>query len=156
MQSGLLEHAERSTAPIVPRGVLTRTGQTVPFDGARIRSAIERAGKATGEFDADEAELLASRRSRCCATASATRRRRSSRSRTWSSRSLISADHFATARAYIVYREQHARLRRDQRDHWSTSSPRSTNTSTAADWRVNANANQGYSLGGLILNIRAR
>jgi ribonucleoside-triphosphate reductase (formate) len=33
---------------------------------------------------------------------------------------------------------------------------RSTSTSTRADWRVNANANQGYSLGGLILNVSGK
>ena len=27
---------------------------------------------------------------------------------------------------------------------------------TRADWRVNANANQGYSLGGLILNVAGK
>ena len=33
---------------------------------------------------------------------------------------------------------------------------RSTSTSSSADWRVNANANQGYSLGGLILNVSGK
>ena len=58
------------------------------------------------------------------------------------------------ARAYIVYREQHATLRADGRRWWMWKAP-STNTSRA-DWRVNANANQGYSLGGLILNVAGK
>ena len=32
----------------------------------------------------------------------------------------------------------------------------STEYLTRADWRVNANANQGYSLGGLILNVAGK
>ncbi|WP_230368601.1 ribonucleoside triphosphate reductase [Paludibacterium denitrificans] len=40
--------------------------------------------------------------------------------------------------------------------HWSTSNRRSTSTSIAGDWRINANANQGYSLGGLILNVSGK
>ena len=37
-----------------------------------------------------------------------------------------------------------------------TSARRSTSTWTARDWRVNANANQGYSLGGLILQTAGK
>jgi len=64
---------------------------------------------------------------------------------------LIGADHLATARAYIVYREQHHRLRQDR--HTLVDVASSVNEYLErADWRVSANANQGYSLGGLILN----
>ncbi len=68
---------------------------------------------------------------------------------------LAAAGWFHTARAYIVYRDRHARLRAD----------RKTLVDVAAsvdeyleqkDWRVNANANQGYSLGGLILNVSGK
>ncbi len=77
------------------------------------------------------------------------------RSRTPSSTRSAAAGHFDTARAYIVYRDRHARLRAD----------RKTLVDVAAsvdeyldqkDWRVNANANQGYSLGGLILNVSGK
>ena len=68
---------------------------------------------------------------------------------------LAAAGWFHTARAYIVYRDRHERLRAD----------RKTLVDVAAsvdeyldqkDWRVNANANQGYSLGGLILNVSGK
>lgn len=46
-----------NTMPNLP-DVIKRDGETVPFDGEKIRSAIERASKATGDFDAAEAHLL--------------------------------------------------------------------------------------------------
>ncbi len=64
---------------------------------------------------------------------------------------LLDADHVKTARAYIVYREQHKRLRDDRKTLLDVG--KSVNEYLQrADWRVSANANQGYSLGGLILN----
>ncbi len=68
---------------------------------------------------------------------------------------LIAANHLQTARAYIVYREQHKRLREDRRTLVDVAA--SVNEYLErADWRVNANANQGYSLGGLILNTSGK
>jgi ribonucleoside-triphosphate reductase len=68
---------------------------------------------------------------------------------------LISANHIKTARAYIVYREQHHKLRRDRKTVVDVAS--SVNEYLEqSDWRVNANANQGYSLGGLILNVSGK
>jgi anaerobic ribonucleoside-triphosphate reductase len=60
-----------------------------------------------------------------------------------------------TARAYIVYREQHAQLRADKQTLVDVESSINEYL-TRADWRVNANANQGYSLGGLILNVSGK
>ena len=68
---------------------------------------------------------------------------------------LIAANHLATARAYIVYREQHATLRADKQTLVDVESSINEYL-TRADWRVNANANQGYSLGGLILNVAGK
>ena len=59
------------------------------------------------------------------------------------------------ARACAVYRGQRARLRKDQRTVIDVAS--SVNEYLdKLDWRVNANANQGYSLGGLILNVSGK
>jgi len=43
----------------LPVAVAKRDGSLAAFDGDKIRSAIERAGGATGKFDAIEAHLLA-------------------------------------------------------------------------------------------------
>ena len=47
-----------ATVSTLPREVIKRSGERAPFDAFKIRSALERAGAATGEFDADEAALL--------------------------------------------------------------------------------------------------
>lgn len=47
-----------STLVTLPREVIQRSGQRAPFDAERIRAALQRAGKATDEFDAAEAALL--------------------------------------------------------------------------------------------------
>jgi ribonucleoside-triphosphate reductase (formate) len=68
---------------------------------------------------------------------------------------LVAANHIKTARAYIVYREKHATLRRDRQTLVDVNASVSEYLSRS-DWRVNANANQGYSLGGLILNVAGK
>ncbi|MCW0209133.1 MAG: ribonucleoside triphosphate reductase, partial [Achromobacter sp.] len=68
---------------------------------------------------------------------------------------LVQAGHWRTARAYIVYREQHARLRSLRHTLVDVESAMEEYLEQR-DWRVNANANQGYSLGGLILNVAGK
>ncbi len=68
---------------------------------------------------------------------------------------LARAAYFATARAYIVYREQHHRLRQDRATVVDVANAMNEYLERS-DWRVNANANQGYSLGGLILNVAGK
>ncbi|MFK5261464.1 hypothetical protein, partial [Lactiplantibacillus plantarum] len=68
---------------------------------------------------------------------------------------LLDAGHTQAARAYIVYREQHRALREDRRT--AVDVERSVNEYLhRQDWRIHANANQGYSLGGLILNVSGK
>ena len=42
----------------LPESVIKRDGSLLPFDSEKIRYAIQRAGAATSEFDANEASLL--------------------------------------------------------------------------------------------------
>ena len=135
--------------------VVKRDGQRVPFDLSRIEAAIAKAGKATGEFDAEGAERITTQ------VLKVIEHRRWSDSPTVEQvqdiveQCLIAANHFATARAYIVYREQRKRVRDEQRVFIDAIG--SVNEYLQeADWRVHANANQGYSLGGLILNVAGK
>ncbi|HEX6530170.1 MAG TPA: ribonucleoside triphosphate reductase, partial [Burkholderiales bacterium] len=131
--------------------VLKRDGRPAAFDAGKIRSAIGRAGAATGEFDAQEAarltlEVLKRISSKVPAIEEI---------QDFVERALIAAGYIATARAYIVYRESHKRLREDR--HAMVDVATSMNEYLERqDWRVNANANQGYSLGGLILNVAGK
>ena len=68
---------------------------------------------------------------------------------------LISANYFATAKAYILYRDQRNRSRADKKVMVDVESSINEYLEKL-DWRVNANANQGYSNGGLILNVSGK
>jgi len=140
----------------LPTRILKRDGRQVPFEAERIHSAILRAGQATGEFDADEARLLTAQVVKVIAHRFGEKDLPSiERVQDIVEQALISANHFQTARAYIVYREQHKRLREDRRTLVDVAS--SVNEYLErVDWRVSANANQGYSLGGLILNTSGK
>lgn len=140
---------------VPPRFVVKRSGESVAFDGEKIRFAIERAGKATGEFDAPEAELLSIQACKVLSYRFGEEPPHIEQIQDVVEQVLISANHFATARAYIVYREKRARLRGDRKTVVDVESSINEYLNRA-DWRVNANANQGYSLGGLILNVSGK
>jgi ribonucleoside-triphosphate reductase len=137
------------------RHVIKRSGALVPFDAGKIRSAIARAGIATGDFDADEAALLTGQAVKVLSHRCHDQPPHIEQIQDVVEQVLISANHFATARAFIVYREQHARLRQD-RDTMVAVAASIDDYLDRADWRVTANANQGYSLGGLILNVSGK
>lgn len=135
---------------VYPRQIRKRDGGRAPFDLHRIATALTRAGAVTDEFDAAEALLLARFVSRKLSGIPSVERIQDLVEST-----LINAGYHATARAYIVYREQHSRLREDTRVAVDVESSINEYLDRS-DWRVNANANQGYSLGGLILNTSGK
>ncbi|KRT56840.1 ribonucleoside triphosphate reductase [endosymbiont of Ridgeia piscesae] len=136
----------------LPTKVRKRDGSEVDFDLDKIRTAIRLAGQASGEYEDAEAQLLTAQVLKVL-THTGYREHVPDIERIQDivEQVLISSNHLKTARAYIVYREQHKKLREDRRTLVDVSA--SVNEYLdQADWRVNANANQGYSLGGLILN----
>ena len=149
-----------SAIPLVqataPTAVVKRDGRRVPFDAGKIESAIARAGVASGEFAADEAHFLTLQVVKVLAhVRHAAGVPDIERIQDVVEQTLIGANHMATARAYIVYREQHKRLREDRRTLVDVGAS-VTEYLDRLDWRVTANANQGYSLGGLILNTSGK
>ncbi|WP_018232348.1 ribonucleoside triphosphate reductase [Thioalkalivibrio thiocyanodenitrificans] len=149
-------HAQGAGAPVhLPTSVVKRNGQRASFNGEKIISAIRRAGAATEEFDAQEARRLGTQVVKVIAHRFQGEAPAIEQIQDVVEQVLISADHFRTARAYIVYREQHKQLRQDRRTLVDVAT--SVNEYLhRQDWRVNANANQGYSLGGLILNVSGK
>jgi ribonucleoside-triphosphate reductase len=156
--------AEAKTLAVLPTRIQKRDGAEVVFDAGKIESAILRAGRATGEFDELEAKLLTAQVVKVLAH----RYGRTGDAGLGQPRipdiegiqdvveqTLIAANHFETARSYIVYREQRAKLRADRRTLVDVSSSINEYLDRS-DWRVSANANQGYSLGGLILNTAGK
>ncbi len=67
---------------------------------------------------------------------------------------LIENGHAQTAKAFILYRKQHETLRRT-REFMQTSIDAIDSYLVREDWRVNENANMGYSLQGLNNHIAA-
>lgn len=139
-----------STEYSLPDQVRKRNGQLTLFDPLRIQAAILNAGKASGEFGKEEASLLTNQVLKILTLSHCTIPT-IERIQDTVEQQLISANHLRTARAYIVYREQHQRLRQDNKTLLDVSQAVNEYLDRS-DWRVSANANQGYSLGGLILN----
>ncbi len=135
-----------------PVSLRKRDGRLAAFDMAKIERAIAAAGAATGEFGASEAYALAEA---VCLQLAHRTAVEVEQVQDGVERTLMAAGHFDTARAYIVYRERHARLRRDRKAVVDVAASMNEYLSRE-DWRVRANANQGYSLGGLILNVSGK
>ncbi|MDA7086396.1 ribonucleoside triphosphate reductase [Pseudomonas sp. SA3-5] len=135
-----------------PQQLCKRDGSIAAFDLGKIRQAIIAAGAASGEFDeALAGELAEAVLLRLLELPSIDVEQVQDRVE----RVLMEAGFYQTARAYIVYRERHGRLRRDRKALVDVAASMNEYLSRE-DWRVRANANQGYSLGGLILNVSGK
>ena len=139
----------------LPAEVIKRDGSRKHFDAAKIESAIARAGAATGELGAGAVAQVTAQVIKVIAHRYPDRVPSIENIQDSVEQALIAADFVQTARAYIVYREQHKQLRADRKTLMDVAA--SVNEYLEQqDWRVNANANQGYSLGGLILNTSGK
>jgi len=139
----------------LPSSIVRRDGTSASFDLDRIRSAIARAGEATGAFGNDEAQRLTHDVAHAISTRFAASAPQVEQVQDIVERVLIDAGHAATARAYIVYREKRGQARADRKTVVDVAASINEYLDRT-DWRVNANANQGYSLGGLILNLSGK
>jgi len=126
--------------------VRKRDGRLVYFDPSKITVAIFKAGKATGEFDIDTAQRLSQNVVRQLKKKIGSRIPEVEEIQDTVESVLIDSPFRKTARAYIVYREQHAGMR-DIRTLISTDIVDSYLNRT--DWRVNENSNMAYSIQGL-------
>ena len=135
-----------------PTRLRKRDGRDMPFSTEKIARAIAAAGRSTGEFSEQAAATLAEA---VAQQLSGEPHVEIEQVQDRVERALMAAGYFDTARAYIVYRERHARLRRDKKAVVDVAASMNEYLSRE-DWRVRANANQGYSLGGLILNVSGK
>ncbi len=135
--------------------VTKRDGTLAPFDSNKIYSAIKKAGESTGEFGESESWLLTSQVLKVLKHKFAESLPDIEHIQDIVEQVLISANYFATAKAYILYRDQRNRARGDKKVMVDVESSINEYLEKL-DWRVNANANQGYSNGGLILNVSGK
>ena len=140
----------------LPSIIVKRNHEHVGFQPEKIFSAILKAGIATEEFDESVAMTITFRVLEVISSKwGKFGKPRIEDVQNHVERALFQADYFRTAKAYIIYRTQHATLRKDTKTIIDIESSVNEYLSRS-DWRVNANANQGYSLGGLILNVAGK
>lgn len=123
-----------------------RDGRKVKFNDRKIMSAIERAGLETGEFAEAEADKLAKKVLARAEKELTEKVPGVEQIQDIVEEVLLSSRYKKTAKAYIIYRDQHKKLREitdaahlDLMDQYLS----------RLDWRVNENSNMGYSLQGL-------
>ena len=135
--------------------VIKRDGAVRDFDATKIIHALERAGQSTGELTPEAAREVTQRGvlPRLAALGGITPHIEQLQDAVECA--LFDAGYRVTLRAYIVYREQHRKLRETRKTLVDVESSMNEYLQQT-DWRVNANANQGYSLGGLILNVSGK
>jgi anaerobic ribonucleoside-triphosphate reductase len=88
-----------------------RDGRVVPFDSSKITSAIAKAGKATGEFSEREAKKLTLRVLTLAHQMRLGPNPGVEEIQDIVERVLLDSPYYKTAKAYILYREQHAQIR---------------------------------------------
>ena len=133
-----------------------RDGTLAPFDANKIFSAINKAGVSTKEFNEEESWLLTAQVLKVLKHKFDTKNLPTiEQIQDIVEQVLISANYFNTAKAYILYRDQRSRTREDKRVMVDVESSINEYLQKL-DWRINENANQGYSNGGLILNVSGK
>ena len=126
--------------------VLKRDGSTEQFNHKKIIFAIEKAGKATGEFRREEAESFSGQAIDYLSRTLNTDTPNIEQIQDAVEQVLMRSRYKKTAKAYILYREQHAEMRA-----FATAASLNLvdNYLDKLDWQVKENSNMGYSLQGL-------
>jgi ribonucleoside-triphosphate reductase len=123
-----------------------RDGRLVKFNAEKITNAIHKAGVATGEFDLAVAKKLTIRVLNLAEELFDGKIMTVEEIQDIVEEVLLSSPYRRTAKSYIIYRDQHARLREvtdkmevDLVDQYLKK----------IDWKINENSNMDYSLQGL-------
>ncbi|MBN1797730.1 MAG: ribonucleoside triphosphate reductase [Spirochaetales bacterium] len=126
--------------------IIKRDGNKVRFISEKISNAITKAGEATGEFDEDVAKRLTLRVLNLAHELIVHRLPTVEEIQDIVEEVLISSQYIKTAKAYIIYRDQHAKIR----EIVSNADVDLIDTYLdQLDWQVNENSNMAYSLQGL-------
>ncbi|MCU0583703.1 MAG: ribonucleoside triphosphate reductase [Syntrophales bacterium] len=123
-----------------------RDGRVVKFDPEKITNAIAKAGAATAEYEAGTAKRLTIKVLTLAEQLLGDRIPSVEEIQDIVEETLLQSPYRKTAKAYIIYRDQHARLREvvnkmevDLVDQYLQKN----------DWKINENSNMDYSLQGL-------
>jgi anaerobic ribonucleoside-triphosphate reductase len=123
-----------------------RDGRIVEFAPSKITAAIAKAGHASGEFGERDAKKMTLRVLTLAHELRMGSTPEVEEIQDIVERVLLDSPYYKTAKAYIIYREQHAQIRRitteaqvDLVDHYIRK----------LDWKIKENSNMCYSLQGL-------
>ncbi len=140
------QKGSRTAVPGTFTHIRKRDGRTVPFDPEKITKAIVKAGRATGEFGDDTAKNLSLRVLGMAQMTMGEREPSVEELQDLVEEVLLTSPFKKTAKAYILYRDQHARIREmvakadlELIDSYLEK----------LDWKVRENSNMAYSLQGL-------
>jgi len=123
-----------------------RNGEIVKFEAQKITNAIYKAGQAAGEFELEMAKRLTLRVLDLCIDAIGDKIPSVEEVQDIVEEILIASPYKKTAKAYIIYRDQHAKLREITT---KANLDLVNQYLTKEDWRVNENSNMSFSLQGL-------
>jgi len=128
------------------KAIQKRDGRVVPFDASKIQAALARAGQASGEYGEEVAAQLMRRAVGLAQMTLAGQQPSVEQIQDLVEDTLLTSPFKKTAKAYILYRDQHARIRDmankadlDLIDSYLN----------RLDWKVQENSNMAYSLQGL-------
>lgn len=131
-----------------------RDGRIVKFDHERITNAIWKAAQAVGGKDFDKAGELSGKVEEKLNDIQQSDPRKIltvEDVQDMVEKVLVESGHYKTAKAYILYREQHKKLR-DMKDMFFDSDKVINDYIKENDWKVSENANVGYSYAGLFMH----
>lgn len=126
-----------------------RDGRLVPFESEKVVQAIQKAVQAVGGTDLDKPREITLQVAGILEIIYKDGRLPTVENvQDLVEKCLIENGHAKVAKAYILYRQQHASLRRTKQ-FMQEAAESVDSYLTREDWRVNENANMGYSLQGL-------
>lgn len=132
-----------------------RTGVIVAFDAEKIKKAIEKAVSSLEKPEPVDAKKITEWVVKHLPLLSKRKIPTVEEVQDMVEKGLMASKLFETAKAYILYRDQH-RQKRESKKVFIDVEHTMEEYLTQTDWRVRANSNQGYSLGGLILNTAGK
>ena len=126
-----------------------RDGSIVPFNQNKIAIAIDKAFRATKEGATTESIRLATHIGEILSEAYGAGVPNVENTQDFVEQTLMEEGYIETAKAYIIYRKKHEDLRVGHKNLFMDAERLVEEYISLEDWRINENANMGYSLQGL-------
>ena len=130
------------------KSIIKRSGTVVDFDISKIEKAVNKAFEATGEEGYTDVEKIVALMAIGQLRKDPTTVEDVQNAVEWA---LMKQGFYKTAKAYILYRKQHERIRENQQNLLDVKK-QMEDYINASDWRVKENATVTMSVGGLILS----